>query len=436
MNFQESLAKASKKLMFEQPFYGLYLMMLNKQKSTRLPTAGVSKNGIGYQLEINEMFWENLIEDWRIGILWHELLHIVFFHPLTFDIYPDHEIRAIATDMEINQYIAPERLPEKKLSKEQFSAKYGPAIKEINRKYEAGEYTREQYQKEMYLIPPRGIYLEDFPELNMEARKGTRYYYDKLLKAKNSGVSPLLDAIVAGMRSDLIMTDQGSLCPDHESWEDFEQLSEAEAKLMKSQTDYQLKEVAEQIEKSRGKIPAELVGYIKMLYQIAPPQFDWRSYFRRFINSSGEVYIKKQRRKPNYRFEGNPGIKVKRKTHVLIGVDTSGSVSDKELHEFFREIHHMYKTGTMITIIQCDAAISNIAVYKGQREVKIHGRGGTSFDPVVDYYNENRDKFNSLVYLTDGEAPAPENPKGKILWVLSSKAKKTDHLPGKVIKLT
>ena len=56
--------------------------------------------------------------------------------------------------------------------------------------------------------------------------------------------------------------------------------------------------------------------------------------------------------------------------------------------------------------------------------MKIHGRGGTDFQPVIDYYNENQRKFSCLMYFTDGEAYAPDNAKGSILWVLSSNGDK------------
>lgn len=60
----------------------------------------------------------------------------------------------------------------------------------------------------------------------------------------------------------------------------------------------------------------------------------------------------------------------------------------------------------------------------------------TSFDPVVDYFNENQRKFSCLIYFTDGEAPNPHNPpQGRCLWVLSSMSKMNKKLPGQVIKL-
>jgi len=69
----EQLAKASKDLMLSEPFYGLFLIMLNKRWEKSVPTAGVCLNGINYQLLISEEYWSKLSEPHRIGLLKHEL---------------------------------------------------------------------------------------------------------------------------------------------------------------------------------------------------------------------------------------------------------------------------------------------------------------------------------------------------------------------------
>ena len=123
------------------------------------------------------------------------------------------------------------------------------------------------------------------------------------------------------------------------------------------------------------------------------------------------------------------------KQHMLLAIDTSGSVSDSELKEFMGEIHHIYKTGVDITMIQCDTSIRSIEPYKGNNEIKVQGRGGTEFDPVLDYYNANQKKYTSLVYFTDGECYTSVVPRSNILWVLSERSNMSNDLPGKVIKL-
>jgi hypothetical protein len=74
MTKQQSLSKTGKNLMLSEPYYGFFLIMLNKLwDDRRVPTAGVSKNGINYQLCINETFWMSLSEEHRLGLLKHEL---------------------------------------------------------------------------------------------------------------------------------------------------------------------------------------------------------------------------------------------------------------------------------------------------------------------------------------------------------------------------
>lgn len=427
-NREDSLAKISKGLMFDEPFYGLLLLMLNKVWRKDMPTAGVSKNGINFQLAIGEDYWNSLTDPYKKGLLKHELLHIALFHLMLRDSYTDLKLYNIAADMEINQYINSDWLPTSDISIEEYEVKYIPIFKKLSDDFKSGVITKEKYREEELKLPSRGILIRDFENLNLDKKAGTDYYYKKLKEAREKGTSPLLDSIVNGM---------GSIGePDHSTWQEFNGMSESEAKVMQKQAEYTIKNAIEEIQKSRGNIPGELSELINRLLNPEPSKFDWKGYLRMFAGGSRKVYTKKTRRKESNRFRGNPGLRIKQKKHILVGVDTSGSVSTEELIEFFNEIDHIYKTGAEVTVVQCDTSISSISSYRKEDELKIHGRGGTSFDPVVNYYNEHSSSFSCLIYLTDGEAPAPvENPKGRTLWVLSSRSKMTDHLPGSTIKL-
>ena len=103
VNIQDQVARTTKKLIFTEPFYGLFLIGINKQYSKRISTAGVSKKGIGMQLNINPEFFNELSEDHRFGLIKHELLHIAFGHLLLRDLYSNHKLFNIAADLEINQ---------------------------------------------------------------------------------------------------------------------------------------------------------------------------------------------------------------------------------------------------------------------------------------------------------------------------------------------
>jgi len=409
MSKEATLGKASKELMWKEPFYGFFLIMLNKIWNNKLvPTAGVSKNGINYQLTINEDFWMSLSENHRIGLLKHELLHIAYFHLSKFFEFSDRKLANIAMDMEINQYIDKDFLPD------------------------------------------GGIDIDDYKDLNLERKAGTRYYYEALQKAKNkkdqTGTSgdenfdKLCDALDEGGDIIIIGNAPGNgekevNIPNHGTWEEFDNLSEAEQKIMQKQLDRIIQEVAEQTEKKRGTIPGHINDYLIAINEIEPPKFDWKGYLRRFTGTSTKIFTKKIRRKENKRYSDNPGLKIKMKQHMLLGIDTSGSVSDNELQEFMNEIYHIYKTGVDITIIQCDTIIRSIEPYKGKFEMAFGGRGGTEFDPVLEYYNANLKKYTSLVYFTDGECDTSVKPKNPVLWVLSEQSNMNNSLPGKVIKL-
>jgi predicted metal-dependent peptidase len=390
MSRQDSLSKASKDLMLKEPYYGIFLIMLNKVWNNRVPTAGVSKNGINYQLTINEDFWSGLSELQMLGLLKHELLHIAFGHLTTYFKFSDKRLANVAMDMEINQYIEASWLPE------------------------------------------GGINIDDYAELNLERKAGSRYYYDQLKQLQdkknkdgtcgNEPMDQLLDNIESGN------------IPDHSTWEEFENLTEAEQKLIEKQLQKLLSDAKEQTLKKRGNVPGEIEGVI-VVEEIVAPKFDWRGFIRRFTGVSTKVFTKKIRRKENRRFSDNPGLKVKMRQHMLLAIDTSGSVSDDELREFMSEIYHIYKCGVDITVVQCDTMIKSIEPYTGKFEMAVQGRGGTEFDPVLEYFNANLKKYTSLVYFTDGECYTHVRPKGNVLWVLSERSSMNDSLPGKVIKL-
>ena len=347
------VARAAKTLMFSEPFYGLFLVGLNKKYRKDLPTAGVSKNGIGIQLAINPEFFEGLPEKHRIGLLKHELLHVSFGHLIMRDRFKCPKLFNIAADLEINQYISDDYLPE------------------------------------------GGVTMEMFADLNLDIRAGTTYYYEKLEEAQQEGNCPNLENILNQM--------DGNSIYDHPTWDEFED-------------------------------PGELAEIIDRLRVVEPPAFPWKQYLRRFVGNSSISYTKKLRRKYNKRYTGNPGLKIKFKNHICVGVDTSGSVSNSELKEFMNELCHMHKTGHQITVVQCDTSINSVEIFNPKKDWEIKGRGGTDFQPVIDHYNEKKE-YTALIYLTDGEAYAPDNCPKNALWVHSSRCNINEDLPGQKIQI-
>ena len=327
---QDQLSRISKTLIFTEPFYGIFLIGLQKEFSKQCATAGVGKHGIGMRLVINPDFFAELSELHQQGLLKHELLHIAFGHIIMADRYSDKKLFNIAADVEINQYI------------------------------------------DRNMLPAGGLTLDTFKELNLKKRAGTAYYYKKLEETMDCNGNSSCDAVQEILDQ---MDGESQYC--HKHWEEVTELPEAEKKLVQKQYEHQMKTTAEEIQKKHGTIPGELAEIIERLFKVEPPKFNWKQYLKRFINNASKIYTKKLRRKYNKRYSGNPGLKIKHRNHVLVGVDTSGSVSSKELVEFMNELVHMHKTGNKITVAQFDTQLTDVSEFNPKQKCEIKGRGGT-----------------------------------------------------------
>lgn len=370
-----SLIKACKDLLVREPFYGLFLLNVQKEivpKEHPIQTAGMGPNGINFTLYVNEHFWNNLDPKYHVGLLKHEMLHLIFGHCTNLYDVDDQETMNQGMDCEINQYID--------------------------------------------LLPDGSITLDKVSKLlgeKLEPKKGSWYYYKKLQQYKQNNPLP-----------NFIASDDHSLWP--------KDLPEAEKKLLENQIKYKLKEVAEQVTKRAGSIPGELSEIIKSLKQ-KEPVFNWKKYFRRVIGNAITSEIQLTRMRPSKRFPDARGIRMKRKPNILVGVDTSGSVNNEEFAEFFAEIHHIYKTGVSVTVAECDTQITNVFEYKGSQDIKRTGFGGTVLNPLVDYYKEHPE-FTVCVIFTDGYCNTTMPPCQNLIWVVTSSGNKsTKYTPGKVI---
>ena len=377
MSVLKDILKISRDIIMKEPFYGVFLSTLNRLETEDVPVAGVRRNGINMELGINPNSWPSLPHHLKYGILKHELLHVCFFHPITRDRYADKKVFNIAADIEINQYIDP------------------------------------KYKEDGGFLEPE---LFDFPR-----NKGTDWYYKELMQMK--GKNPILDQLLDQM-------DQ------HATWKNIEGASEHEKKLMQKQIEHQLKE-SDKMAKSRGSLPHSIQELLDNLNKKEEAVIDWKAFFRRFVGGSTKYYTKKTRRKQSNRFDDSPGLKVKQKNHVFIAVDTSGSVSNAEFEEFMQQVHHIYKSGTEITLGHADADMAHVELYKGKQITERFGNGGTDFDPAIDYFNKHKSKYTSMVYFTDGECIPPTiKPHKPILWVISSRGKQLKSLPGLQIQIT
>lgn len=405
-----TLDNIAKNLIWENPFDGYLLLNLNKIESTKVPTVGVRFNGLNIELTVNPEFWNSLSDDHQKGLLIHELRHIAYFHITDYEHLHDKEIANIAMDVYINQ--------------------------EIENKY----------------LPEGGAVLDKFKHLGLVEGESTNDYYKKLKQAYDQNQDPAFNQAVDALKEQ----NQGNSSDpnsqstyngkngkvdlqNHQWGKDgngnavSQQVKDAVSKSL----EHILDNVVEDLKKKGiGNMPGNISEVLSKKKVLEKPKFDWQGYTRRFVGNSTRHKTIKTLRKQSKRFEDQPGLKSLEFSHILFAIDNSASVSTEELLEMQNELCHLYKIGHDITIIQADTEINGIFTFNPKEDLKITGRGGTSFDPVIDYYSENLKKFSCLIYFTDGEASTPKRSPKNVLWVHSSKCHAINNdLVGRKIKL-
>jgi predicted metal-dependent peptidase/intein/homing endonuclease len=178
---------------------------------------------------------------------------------------------------------------------------------------------------------------------------------------------------------------------------------------------------AETIAKQMGKLPANLE---RMFGNLLDSRINWKALLYRYITQ--EIPYDSTYARPSKKSE-SVGVylpyQVKENIEIIIGVDSSGSITQEELTEFMSEMVAIAKSFSSIrmSVIVCDSEIhETYEVMNGfsPTDIKISGGGGTDFRPVFKWIEKNKPSAKLLVYFTDGYGSYPANETVKTLWVL------------------
>lgn len=323
-------------------FYGLFASEINRRFSDEIPTACIWKKDKLSPVEIlfGNKFWEECkTNEEKLFVVLHEVMHFVNGH-LTAEyksMMPDKMLANIAMDLVINECILDSN----------------KGINETNQ----------------HITPPGDkknfCFLENYSELNLKRDETSLYYYEKLKKAqeKKEKSKEKGEDSLSGMKGEgtsgckKFDQDMDSQVDWHESWESImEGLSDAEKEVFQREMESRIKRVAEETIKQRGTLPHNIKGIMDN-FKVNKPVTSWKEVFKRFVGSALTTDTYNTRKRPNARFEDAPVARNKTKTKIVVGCDSSGSVSDGELHEFFSEIFHMYKSGVAIDVVMWDAEV-------------------------------------------------------------------------------
>lgn len=155
-------------------------------------------------------------------------------------------------------------------------------------------------------------------------------------------------------------------------------------------------------------------------------KIDYRRVLRLFRTEVISSKRRLTRMRPSRRFGFDYMGSVHQLTsRLLIAVDTSDSVSNDMLSDFFGIVNRFFKYGIeTIDVVMFDTEINGetISLKKAMKDgLKIIGRGGTDFQCVIDYAAQSKTRYQGLIILTDGDAPTPTLPpffRVPILWAL------------------
>jgi predicted metal-dependent peptidase len=172
--------------------------------------------------------------------------------------------------------------------------------------------------------------------------------------------------------------------------------------------------------KGIGSLPGLVAERIQTLIEAHERAVDWRRTLRMFSASNRNAGLRNTVRRRSKRYGTFPGVRVQRRQRLAVCVDTSGSISDQTLAEFFAEIHQIWRTGAEVHVFEVDAALQRRWPYRGVAPADCAGRGGTRFDPGLRAVRETTPRFDACVYLTDGHGPAPTvSPGVPLMWVVT-----------------
>lgn len=440
-NILDEIAKTSIQLMLKEPFYGHFFTSVLKDVTDNTDSVAIALTGKQMlKLIVNEDYWKEELKglndeatkNLRYGAIKHQILHIVFKHILRVSEFGNKQLYGIAADLSANQYIHSTQLTEDAIRLEDF-----PEFK-LDRG-QSIDYYYKRLSEELDNMPPfagggEGDD-EDQEEMDQNMSGGGE---DGDSPSTDDEQSQELNQAQQKLK-DLLENEEHKQLNQHKFWEQFDKMSSAEQKMMETLINDSILNSVQRLKgKHHGDLPAGLQQYIDLLIESLKPNVNWRRVLRLFTASSSRTRLKNTIRRPSKRYGTTPGIKIQRKQKILIAIDTSGSVNDEELKEFFGELYHIWKQGAEIYVVECDTHIHNHYFYNGRPPSVVSGRGGTDFNAPLEYANEEY-MPDAIIYFTDGYAAAPEVVNRKpLLWMITSQGigdEEWDFLPGRKVKM-
>lgn len=376
--------------LLHEPFFSSILRQVSKSKTSEIPTAGVSVQEGSFTLFWNPEFLAGLPKKHIVGLLKHEMYHLIFSHCTTRRQEP-HMLWNIATDLAINSLIDYSLLPEGGLV---------PGRKIDTSKAPEGSSQAKFANRLAEMI-------ESFAP-----RQASEYYMQALQEDEE------LQEAYGQMESESSVYEVGF--DDHGDWG--EGLSEEEKQRIEGKVKEMVSKAVKDADSknSWGSVSSEVREQLRKLYSNS---VDWKKVLLNFVGRRQRANKSNTHRRINRKYPYiHPGKHKSYTSNLAIYIDQSGSVSPDTLTLFFGTLEKLAKNVT-ITVYTFDTSVDEKSEYvwrKGKRNVKPFRTrsGGTCFECVEQHYRKNVGRFDGYVVLTDGMAAKPSSTVGQRCWVL------------------
>jgi len=368
MEKSSKLAKAIARTVLDHPFFASLLLGMRLHEDSGTRTACTN----GREIRYNPDFIDSLHVDQVVFVLAHLVMHVAHLHPMR------------------------------------------RSARNLGRFNKAGDYAINGILKEAGLsMLPGALYKKEFVNLAAEQ------VYERL--PASSG-----DRDAAGEKNDDNQNDDPGGCGGFEDAKDEygKSLSKAEREHEEAKVAIAIQQAA-QAAKAQGKLPSSLE---RLVNELVHPILDWREILRTFIDHTARndySWIHPNRRHiasgiylPSFRSNGLKPL--------VLAVDTSGSIGQRELNQFQAELNDILQSyPSTVNVVYCDSQISGTHTFTPDEypvELKAVGLGGTDLRPPFEWAVKNVPDAGCIIYLTDLQGKSPEADPGiPTLWVSTTK---------------
>lgn len=166
-------------------------------------------------------------------------------------------------------------------------------------------------------------------------------------------------------------------------------------------------------DKTAGNMPANIRAWIDKMRK---SKVKWERIFHRYVGQAlakdDYSYIR-----PNRRYVSQdlyiPDLRNTTLGRVCVCIDTSGSISQKQLEIFAAELMKINYLIEECLVITCDIDVHEykwVRKLEGDlfKKIKFLGRGGTSFRKPFEMVAERKEQLDLFIYFTDGYGDWPE----------------------------